>query len=291
MWAFCKEQHSGNNTRTHSLFISGIFFLTFFSNTMSKEPIVKAMRNLKSFRTRVLGVVPPKESRLTLLDELGSLWDEFWLRYDEFDTSLDGMETAAAKKLQDQFVKNKSFEEYYQEAETVYQEAEVRVTKLLQDSAEKKSQQDKFRAERDLNISSTAIEGIVDLIGKDNLSKPDSFQSTGEPQIQEFKMMVRRLNKCLADQQENLDNAEEVEDMDDDILARATGLIQTYKAQGDNFDLKLDSLLARGNANTQTNLPPATVVGTLTNIPPVKFHPLTGKYYSAGNWFYAVGCG
>ena len=226
-----------------------------------KEPIIKAMRNLKSFRTRVMGVVPQKESRLTLLDDLGSLWDEFSLRYDEFDTSLDGMETTAAKKLQDQFVKGKSFEEYYQEAETVYQEAENKVTKLIQESTDKKTKQDKLRVERDLNISSTAIEGIVGLIGHDNLTNPDTFQSTEEPQIQEYKMMVRRLTKCLADQQENLDKAEEVEEVDDDIIARATGLIQTYQAQGDNFDLRLESLLVRVNTiqvGNQTNTPLVT---------------------------------
>ena len=80
---------------------------------MSKDPVIRSMRNLKSFRTRVLGVVPQKESRLTLLDDLGSLWDEFTLRYDEFEASLDGMETNMAKKFQDQFVRGKSFEEYY----------------------------------------------------------------------------------------------------------------------------------------------------------------------------------
>ena len=218
-----------------------------------------------------MGVVPQKESRLTLLDDLGSLWDEFSLRYDEFDTSLDGMETTAAKKLQDQFVKGKSFEEYYQEAETVYQEAENKVTKLIRESTDKKTKQDKLRVERDLNISSTAIEGIVGLIGHDNLTNPDTFQSTEEPQIQEYKMMVRRLTKCLADQQENLDKAEEVEEVDDDIIARATGLIQTYQAQGDNFDLRLESLLVRVNTiqvGNQTNTPPVTVEGNQTNTPP-----------------------
>ena len=263
---------------------------------MSKEPLIKALRNLKSFRTRVMGMVPQKESRLTLLDDLGSLWDEFSLRYDEFDTSLDGMETAAAKKLQDQFVKGKSFEQYYQEAETVYQEADEKVTKLLRENADKKTKQDKLRAERDLNISSSAIEGIVSLIGHDNLSYPDTFQSTGEPQIQEYKMMVRRLNKCLADQQENLDKAEEVEDIDDDITARATGLIQTYKAQGDNFDLKLDSLLVRVNTNqvgNQTNTPPVTVEGNQTNTPPGTVNPRLslGTTIQSGRVSFGMGAG
>lgn len=217
---------------------------------MTKENIIKALRNLKSFRTRVLGVVSPTESRLTLLDDLGSLWDEFSLRYEEFDDSLDGMEAQAAKKIRDKFVTGKSFEDYYKEAETVYGEAETRLNKLLQDGVDKKRKQDKFRAERDLNISNTAIQGIIDLIGNDNLVNPDSFQVTGEPKIHEFKMMVRRLNKCLADQQENLDKAEEVEEVDADILARATQLVQNHKAQCDNFDLKLDSLLARADSKT-----------------------------------------
>ena len=246
-----------------------------------------------------MGVVPQKESRLTLLDDLGSLWDEFSLRYDEFDTSLDGMETTAAKKLRDQFVKGKSFEEYYQEAETVYQEAENKVTKLIQESTDKKTKQDKLRVERDLNISSTAIEGIVGLIGHDNLTNPDTFQSTEEPQIQEYKMMVRRLTKCLADQQENLDKAEEVEEVDDDIIARATGLIQTYQAQGDNFDLRLESLLVRVNTiqvgnqtNTPLVTPPVTVEGNQTNTPPgTGPRPSLGSTIQSGQGNFGLGAG
>ena len=88
-------------------------------------------------------MVPQKESRLTLLDDLGSLWDEFTLRYDEFEASLDGMETNMAKKFQDQFVKGKSLEQYYQEAETVYHVADEEVKELLKDSAGKKIKQEK----------------------------------------------------------------------------------------------------------------------------------------------------
>ena len=66
---------------------------------MSKDPVIRSMRNLKSFRTRFLEVVPQKESRLTLLDDLGSLWDEFTLIYDEFEVSLDGMETNMGQEV------------------------------------------------------------------------------------------------------------------------------------------------------------------------------------------------
>ena len=46
------------------------------------------------------------------------------------------MKTNMAKKFQDQFVRGKSFEEYYKEAESVYHEAEEKVKQLLKDSAD-----------------------------------------------------------------------------------------------------------------------------------------------------------
>ena len=229
----------------------------------SKEALIKSMRNLKSCRTRILGSMPPPGSHIDLLENLGSLWDEFSIRYGEFDEVLDGMEDPAAKKIRDKFVTGKSLEDYYKEAETVYAEADTKLNKLIQDCVDKKKKQDKFRVERDLNISMSAINGLVNLIGEDNLDRPENLQVTGEPRIQELKMITRRLNKCLSDQQDNIDSTEEVEDVQDDLVTRAKHLVERYKALGDNFDLKLDSLLAGSDyQSTPANNLAATPVTT-----------------------------
>ena len=117
------------------------------STNTTKEALIKSMRNLKSHRTRVLGRLPPSESHMSLLEKLGFLWDDFSLKYDEFEEVLDGMEDQAAKKLRDKFVTQKSLQEYYKEAENVYGEAETRLTKLVEDDFEKKNKQDIFRVE------------------------------------------------------------------------------------------------------------------------------------------------
>ena len=195
---------------------------------------------------------------MSLLEKLGFLWDDFSLKYDEFEEVLDGMEDQAAKKLRDKFVTQKSLQEYYKEAETVYGEAETRLTKLVEDDFEKKNKQDIFRVERDLNISTAAINGIVSLIGENNLEDPNNLQVTGEPRIHELKMMVRRLNKCVADQQVNIDTTEDIEGVRDDLVTRAKQLVERYRALGDNFDLKLDSLLAGSNNTVVTGAATST---------------------------------
>ena len=110
-------------------------------------------------------------------------------------------------------------------------------------------------------------------------------------------MMVRRLNKCLADQQHNLDNAEEVEEVDDTITARAAELLQTFKAQGDNFDPKLDSLLLRVQTNPpggNINPTPSVAVAGNPNInTPVSINtlPSLGNSIQAGVGSLQLGSG
>ena len=211
-----------------------------------KESLLKAMRELKTHRTKCLGVVPPGASLELLLAQLGELWDQFVLKHDDMTEEIDKKEDEAAQqKMRDRIVKGKSMEAYYEEAEAVYEEAEGNLQTRITRDTSKREKMEITRIERELNTTNRSIDALAGQIGQEYLDQPDQLETLEEAKLRDTQMKLKRLFKCVKDQEEGIEKAEMTDGISEELVTRSQQVVERLRAQGLACEMKLDILIAR----------------------------------------------